>query len=56
MKMVDVLEQRQYLTDLKKEFPRKCWGIFFNLQVSRQAINGIALSMTIAYFIHCSFD
>lgn len=56
MKMFDVLEQREYLTDLKKESPRKCWGIFFNLQVSRQAINGITLSMTIAYFIYCSFN
>lgn len=26
MKMVDVLEQREYLTDLKKESPRKCGG------------------------------
>ena len=57
MKMVDVLEQREHLRDLKKESPRKC--CFFlpqNLQASRQAINEIALSMTIDYFIDDSIN
>lgn len=57
MKMVDVLEQREYLTDLKKKISQKVQGDFFFLKAtSRQAINGIALSMTIDYFIGCLFS
>lgn len=37
-------QNKESISDLKKESPRMCWGVFLKLQVSRQAVSGTALN------------